>query len=217
LKEILNKKSSKKLIDNFSKKADELESRSNEVRRVTDPKYETDQQREARFTALRQARQEDRAKHPKSYPPTHHWWDRMDHTMHCYYFPRDWNQTQEELDFYHKVASDYQEGIVYSFHSYSMFLGYNHYILDELERLRDFIELGHVHAPNETLEQWKAHALDEHHLHEEGWYPPLPPISWETFGDLFRMQADHLRELSARERRMRRRRGERRSICSNTF
>ncbi len=210
MKEILNKKSSKKLIDNFSKKADELESRSNEVRRVTDPKYETDQQREARFTALRHARQEDRAKHPENYPPTQYWWGRGPdyNTMRCYYFPHDWNQTQEELDFYHKVASDYEKGIIYRFHSYDMFLAYNHYILDEVERWRDFLELGHVHSPDENLEQWKAHGLDEHHLHnKEGWYPlPTPPVYWETLGDLIKIQADHMRDISSSNKIIRSRR-----------
>jgi hypothetical protein len=159
-------------------------------------KKETDKQREARFTELRKARQEDRTKHPENYPPLQYWWSPgSDHTMRCYYFPRDWRQTQEELDFYHKIASDYEKGIIYRFHSYDMFLAYNHYILDEVERWRDFLELGHVHSPDENLEQWKAHDTDEHHLHKEGWYPPTPPVYFETLGDLIKIQTDHMRDI----------------------
>jgi hypothetical protein len=170
---------------------------------------ETDEQREARFTELRKARQHDRDQHPENYPPTQYWWSPgSDHnTMRCYYFPRDWRQTQEELDFYRKVASDYQKGIIYRFQSYDMFLAYNHYIMDELERWRDFFELGHVHAPDENLAQWKSHDLDEHHLHEEDWYPlPYPPISWEKIGDLIKMQAAHMGDLTNEGKRKTRRR-----------
>jgi hypothetical protein len=191
---ILSRK--KKTLDEFNLKVDDLEQQ--QLLLVA----EADEQREERFAALRKARLQDRAKHPELFPPTQHWWDRGDNTTHCCYFPHDWRQTQEEIDFYRQVADNYKEGIVYRFHNYDQFLAYYHYTMDEIDRWRDFVELGHVHASDEDLEQWKSHDTDEHHLHEEGWYPlPEPPIYYESWGDLFKMQAAHMRDISNKIRR----------------
>jgi hypothetical protein len=194
---------SKKKIDDLDCKVEELEHRSKQQR----GEEETDRQREARFSKLREARRVDREKHPENYPPTQYWWRGKDNTMHCYYFPRDWYPTDEEVEFYRKIASDYDKGIIYRFHSYDMFLAYNHFLLDELSRWDDWVKLGHIHDRNETLEQWKAHGLEEHHLHKEP--PPYPPLYWETLGDLIRMQADHTRDITNSSNIKRRRKKDR--------
>jgi hypothetical protein len=214
-------KSKRPTIIELEKKLEEFENQFVEpiIIDANKKRKETDQQRETRFTVLRQARQEDRAKHPENYPPLQYWWRPVrDDNFRCYYFPRDWNQTREEIDFYRKVASDYKKGIIYQFQSYDMFLAYNHYIQDEIDRWRDFLKLGHVHSPGENLERWKSHDTDEHHLHKQGWYPlPEPPIVWDTWGELFKIQSDHMRDnisniskssISRQKKKERRRRQE---------
>jgi hypothetical protein len=160
-----------------------------------------------RFNELRKAREEDRNKHPETYPPTHYWWPFKEYTKRCHYLPHDAFPTEEEVEFYRKVADDYNKGIVYRFYYYDTFLAYNRWLLNELDRWKDWEELGHIHSQDENLEQWKAHCPEEHHLHKE--HPPYPPTAWESLGDLIRQQGDHMRDISYVNRKQKKKKKQR--------
>lgn len=161
--------------DNEKKKKKEEEEQEQE---------ETDRQRELRFNELREARRRERLAHPEKYPPTQYWWD-PSQPRRCHYFPSDL-PTEEEVAFYEWIAYEYLgEGEVYRFHTYDCFLAYNRWSLEELDRWNDYLEFGHVHSLTETLEQWKAHTTDEHHLHR------APNDSKGLASRLYRYQRDN--------------------------
>ena len=195
----MSARSRKRIVEEFNRKAKDLE-RKAKIRKG-EKAEETDYQRELRFTQLRQARQKERDENPERYPPRHNWWKNYEDRC-CHYFPKD-IPTEEELEFYKKVATDYHEKkIAYHFHTYDMFLAYNSWHLEELQRWQDFVDFGHIHDLNETLEQWKAHTTDEHHLHANEPMPPVP-CGWSPdyrMGDVIKSHAEHMKRLVAEDK-----------------
>lgn len=96
---------SKKIIDNFNRKVEELEHRSKQLQGEEEIYY----QKELRFGRLRQ----ERAEYRKTRSARHPWWFRYgdgrladDWFRECLYFPAD-NPTKEEQEFYKEIVQEF--------------------------------------------------------------------------------------------------------------
>lgn len=132
---------SKRIIDEFNRKAAALEQRSKQFR---EPEKESDEDKERRFKRLRDARKEE-MKHRER---RHYWWDPHKDEVHCYYFPRDF-PSDEEISWYKHVLELQKKGEFEGFLYHSTSDAIIEWITDDA-----YLEMDKIAFPNHKHGPW---------------------------------------------------------------